>query len=310
MSEPVAVGVDVGGTKLLAATIDGEGRVLERRREPSPTGDADALLGRIVALVEDLGPDLPVGVGIAGIVTNDGTLVYGPNVRVTDVPIAQELERRFEVPVVVANDATVALYGEYRAGAAAEHPTSVMFTLGTGVGGAVLLDGTIVTGAHGFAGELGHLIVEEGGRRCGCGNLGCVEAYSSGTAIGAMARERLAAEPGTETGLREAAPLDGRAVSAAAVEGDTFAREVLLEAGTWLGVAMATLANAFDPSAILLGGGAATQTAGWVVPAASASMRERILGREHRPLPPIILAQLGDDAGMIGAALLAASAAG
>ena len=310
--DAVAVGIDIGGTKLVAAAVAGDGTILDRRRTttPAPRGDTspdapERLVATIADLAADLGPGLPVGVGVAGIVTQ-GRLEYSPNLAVEHLPLQEELQRRLAVDVVVANDATVAGWGEARAGGARGVDDLVMFTLGTGVGGALVLRGRPVFGTHGFAGELGHLIVAEGGRRCPCGNRGCVEAYSSGTAMGVLASERLATTAAHSL-LRQRAVVDGRAVTEAAHAGDALAIEVLEEAGFWLGVAIASTVNAFDPGLVLVGGGAAPGAADWVVPAAAAAMSDRVMGRGHRELPSVALAALGDDAGMVGAALLAVS---
>lgn len=306
MSAPVAIGVDVGGTKLVAATLDADGAVVERRRLSTPAGEGDRLLDTLTEIVEGLGGGLPVGIGIAAIVDPAGVVRYGPNIGVRDLPLAELLADRLDVPVVVKNDATVAAYGEYRIGAGRDADEMLMLTLGTGVGGGIVLDGRILEGRGGFAGELGHIIVHEGGRPCPCGNRGCLEAYASGTAIGLTARERLVDREITST-LREVVQLDGKAVTSAAVDGDAFARDVLREAGSWLGVGMASLANALDPELIVVGGGAAIQAADFVIPAARQALADRLLGRAFRTPPEVVHATLSDDAGMVGAGLLAAA---
>lgn len=304
MGEAVAIGIDVGGTKLVAAVIDGEGRVLERLRRETPAGDARRLVDDLRGLVADLGGDLPVGVGIAALVTPAGVVRYGPNIDVHDLDLARALSEGAAGPAVVLNDASAAALGEQRVGAARGHRDVVMLTLGTGVGGGVVVGGALLTGANGFGGELGHLVVDDGGRRCACGNRGCVEAYASGSAIGERARQRLADEP-VDSLLRDAERPTGRDVTLAARDGDELAREVLVEAGQWLGVALAGLVNALDPEVVLLGGGAAAQTATWMLPAARTAMERRIIGHTWRPPPPLELAALGDDAGMVGAGLAA-----
>jgi glucokinase len=298
--EAVAIGIDVGGTKLVAATLAADGGVLRRLRRETPAGDERQLVGDLGDLVAELGSDLPVGVGIAGLVTPKGAVRYSPNIAVYDLDLAAELGQVTSGGVAIVNDASAAARG---------HHDVVMLTLGTGVGGGVVVAGELVLGTQGYAGELGHLIVEEGGRPCPCGNRGCIEAYASGSAIGRAAAQRLATTdaPGA---LRDVDPLTGKSVTLAAREDDELAREVIEEAGFWLGVALAGLVNALDPEIVLLGGGAAAETAPWMVPAASAAMRQRLLGPDFREIPPIELASLGDDAGMVGAGLLAAERAG
>ncbi|MCA1783776.1 MAG: ROK family protein [Intrasporangiaceae bacterium] len=233
---------------------------------------------------------------------------YGPNIGIRDLPLARQLEERVGRAVTVLNDASAAAFAEQRVGAARGYLDVVMFTLGTGVGGGVTRGGDLVLGRSGYAGETGHMIVAEGGRRCPCGNRGCIEAYASGTAIGAMARDRL--EDGDEPSMLRDVDhdrVDGRAVSDAARAGDAVAREVLGTAGRWLGVAAASVVNLLDPDIIVVGGGAATSTAPWLLPEARRAMRERLLGAEFREPPAIELATLADDAGTVGAGLYAAT---
>lgn len=308
MGAPVAVGIDVGGTKLTAATLDGDGSIIDRERRQSPRRDAVELMDLLEELVHNLdGDGLPVGIGIAGIVAPDGTLRYGPNLAIEEVPIGRELGSRLAADVVVKNDATAALYGEYRIGAGRDVDHLLMVTLGTGVGGALLIGGEVVDGAHGFAGELGHIIIVDNGRPCPCGNLGCLEAYASGTAIERRAAQRLG-DASIESSLRQLGldEIVGKDVTNAANEGDPFAQEVLTEAGMWLGIGLASLVNVVDPQRVLVGGGASTGSADWILPAARHAMGERVLGSQYRALPELVLAELGDDAGMIGAGLLAA----
>jgi glucokinase len=304
MGAPVAVGVDVGGTKMLAVTVDEGGVVLRRERLTSPRGDADGLVETIVATARTLGEGLPVGIGVAGIVGLDGTLRYGPNIDVRDLPLQTRVADELSVPVAVCNDATAALAGEMQAGAARGAQQVVMLTLGTGVGGAVAVDGQLVYGATGLAGELGHIPVLDGGRPCPCGNNGCLEAYASGKAIGDRARETIAGDD-TPTRLRDVGEIDGKAVTLAALDGDELARGIVEEAGYWLGVGLTGLVNVLDPELVVVGGGAATLSSPLVIPVASRVVAERVIGAAHRDVPEIVPAELADDAGVIGAGLTA-----
>jgi glucokinase len=303
-----ALGIDIGGTQLRAAVVAPDGRIVDRDRRPTPAEDPTSLVETVVELIRDVhdrhGRDLPVGMGIAGLVTADGTVRYGPNIGIRDLPLAARLRDGAGAEVVVANDASVAALGEQRVGAGRDHRDLVLVTLGTGVGGGVVVAGKLVTGAGGFAGELGHIVVSEGGRPCPCGNRGCVEAYASGSAIGALARDRLV-DPTTVTSLRELDQVMGPDVTAAARAGDAVATEVLTEAGTWLGVALANVVNVLDPEVVLLGGGAAEAAIRWMRPAAQDTMASHLVGSRWRTAPPILLAELGDDAGVVGAAMLA-----
>jgi glucokinase len=305
VADPVAVGLDVGGTKLVAASVTADGTIVDRRRIATPRGDTGQLLDTLVGLVHDVGPDLPLGVGIAGIIDRHGTMRYAPNLGLTDVALVPLLRDALGTDVVIANDASVAVYGEYRAGAGAGIDDLLMVTLGTGVGGGVVVAGRLLQGANGFATELGHIIVQEGGRLCPCGNAGCLEAYASGTAIG-LRGAILVNDPDEPTVMSHYEAIDGKAVTRAAIEGDALAQRILAEAGHWLGVGLASLVNAFDPGRVLVGGGASVQAAPWILPAAAEAMNARIMGAPHRgQLPDVVLAELGDDAGTIGAALLA-----
>lgn len=308
MGEPCAIGIDIGGTKLVAATVTVDGEVLDRRRRRTPASDAELLVRTVRELIAELGDHLPVGIGIAGLVTEDGEVRYGPNIAVRDLPLAARVADATAGEVRVLNDASAAVLGEQRAGAGRGCRDVALFTLGTGVGGGLIVDGRLVVGRHGMAGELGHVVVREGGRPCPCGNLGCIEAYASGSAIGTIARERLV-DPTVVSSLREVDEPTGRSVATAAQDGDVFAQQVLVEVGTWLGVAAANVVNALDPELILVGGGAASSNAPWLLPAAAESLAHHLIGSPWRQAPPIELTALGDDAGMVGAALHAAEAA-
>jgi glucokinase len=309
VSTPVAIGIDIGGTQLRAAIVATDGSLHHRTAQPTPADDATLLVTTLQEVIAELGTDLPVGIGIAGLVSPSGVVRYGPNIGVRDLPLAAELVEATSAPVVVINDASAAAFGEQQAGAAIGRRDVVLFTLGTGVGGGIVVDGRLLVGSRGFAGELGHIIVDEGGRRCPCGSRGCVEAYASGTAITLLARERLV-DPTQATVLRGHEVLTGPLVTQAARQGDAFAADVLREVGHWLGIAIASMVNALDPEIVLLGGGAAAATADWVLPEARSVGQAHLVGGRWRSLPPVELAALGDDAGMIGAGLHAASATG
>jgi glucokinase len=306
---PVAIGIDIGGTHLRAARVTADGDLHDRVRRQTPAQAPARLVEVLAEVVETFDGDLPVGIGMAGLVSLDGTVRYGPNIGIRNLPLARHLEDRIGRAVTVLNDASAAAFAEQRVGAASGYLDVVMFTLGTGVGGGVTRGGDLVLGRSGYAGETGHMIVAEGGRRCPCGNRGCIEAYASGTAIGAMARDRLL-DGDEPSSLREHDRVDGRAVSDAAHAGDEVARDVLATAGHWLGTAAASVVNVLDPDIILVGGGAATRTAPWLLPAARHAMRERLLGADFREPPAVELAVLGDDAGTVGAGLYAAVESG
>jgi glucokinase len=292
--------------------VTAAGEVVARTRRDTPARDVEGILAAIEEVVAELddGSGVPVGIGAAGLVDADGVVRYAPNLDWEDYPLRAMAAERLGVPVTVDNDANAAAWAEFRLGAGRDASQSmVMLTVGTGVGGGLVLGGRLARGATGLGGELGHIVVCEGGRRCPCGNLGCLEAYASGTAIGRLAEERVAGgELPPDSMLGGLAERTGKAVTVAAQEGDRAARDVLAEVGRWLGVGIASLVNALDPEVVVLGGGAMSARGLLLEPAREAA-GARLLGRGLRSLPPIEVAALGDDAGFIGAALLAGDAA-
>jgi glucokinase len=306
MTAPVAVGIDVGGTHLRAGLVGPEGLIGSMLRRRSEVDDADALVAGIVSILGDVAVGqaslLPVGLGMAGLIDRDGRLRYGPNVGVRELPLAERLRAELgaERRIRVVNDGAAAVVGEHRVGAARGHRDVVMLTLGTGVGGGIVVDGRLLEGAGGFAGELGHLIIEEGGRDAPSGVRGTVEAYASGAAIAWEADEACAA------GAPGARPEDAVGVVAAAEAGEPWARAVLERVGDRLGVAIASVVAVVDPSIVVVGGGAGDAASEFLLPAARRSFVANMMGAAYRPVPPVVPAALGDDAGVIGAGLLAA----
>ena len=309
MSAAVAIGIDVGGTHLRAGRVGPDGLIGAVLRRASEVDDADALVAAIVRVLDELGEGaasrMPVGLGMAGLVDREGRLRYGPNVGVRETPLAALLAAALgaQRPVRVVNDASAAVVGEHRVGAACGHRDVVMFTLGTGVGGGVISDGRLLEGAHGFAGELGHLVIVEDGRDAPSGVRGTVEAYASGTAIAREAAEAVAA------GLAGARAADAPTLVAAAAAGEPWALAVLERVGARLGVAIASVVAVLDPSIVVIGGGAGDAAATFLLPAARTAFVANLMGAAHRPIAAVVPAELGDDAGVIGAGLLAADLA-
>ena len=309
---PAAVGIDVGGTKIGAGLVAADATLLTRARRETPAEDGDAIMAEIVDLTRTLSRGhatvvgVPLGVGAAGMVDADGAVLYAPNLALRRRPVRQQLSDELGVAVIVANDANVAAWGEFRAGAAKDVDGSiVMLTLGTGVGGGLVVHNRLSLGTHGMGAEFGHIIVREGGEQCPCGNRGCLEAYASGTAIGHEAqRRRDTGNVPRSSALYDMEVCTGKSVTLAARAGDEAAIDVLASCGFWLGVGIASLVNAFDPAVVVIGGGAMQAGELLLGPARLAS-RERVLGHADREDVPIIPALLGDDAGVIGAALLA-----
>lgn len=279
-----AIGVDIGGTNVRVAAVAVDGTVRDVQRAPTPYGDAARLVTTVAELVDGL-PG-PIGVGIAGGITADGALCGAPNLGLDGVRIGALLADALGRGVTVTNDADAAVWGEHQLGAGRGVDHLVLLTLGTGVGGGAVVDGALLRGATGLAGEFGHIIVDEGGAPCPCGNRGCLEAYASGTAMA--------------TGDR-----DAREVVAAARGGDQEAVAHLAAVGTWVGVGLASLVAVLDPARIVLGGGAGEAAFDQVAPAAREALAERLFARARRDPPPLVAAELGDRAGVVGAALLA-----
>lgn len=313
----VTIGIDIGGTKVLAGVVDPLGRVLTRERRETPGKSVAAVEDTIVELVTSFAARFDVsavGIGAAGFVdAQRATVLFSPHLAWRNEPLRAALMSRIRLPVVVDNDANCAAVAETRFGAGVEHRQVLCVTLGTGIGGALVIDGRVYRGASGMAGEFGHIQVVPEGRRCECGNRGCWEQYASGNALVREARELLLAESPMAHGLRDRVDgdislLTGPLVSEAAREGDAMAVELIGEVGTHLGTGLAGMAAAFDPSCIIIGGGLSEVGNLLLAPTRTAFSRT-LVGRGFRTEPVITLAALGADAGFIGAADVARSAA-
>ncbi len=255
-----------------------------------------------------------VGIGAAGFVdATRSRVMFAPHLNWRDEPLRDKVFRRLQVPVVVDNDANAAAHAESRFGAGRGHRLVLCITLGTGIGGAMVLDQRVFRGSNGMAGEFGHMQMVPGGHRCPCGNRGCWEQYASGNALVRDARELMAADSPVAHRLRQIVQGDGSRltgphVTRAAMDGDPLSMELLAETGTRLGVGLAGLAAAFDPDCIVVGGGVSAAGELLLGPARQAFSRH-LVGRGHRPEPPILEAALGSDANFVGAADMARSAA-
>ncbi|MGH2690886.1 MAG: ROK family protein [Actinomycetota bacterium] len=304
---PVAVGIDLGGTKIAGLRMDESGEVLARDEAPTPA-DADAILDELVRLVKELagGDAGAVGVGAAGMVEFDaGTLRFSPNLPLRDIPLRQLIEERCGLPCLVDNDANAAGWGEYRFGAAADHRNVLLVTVGTGIGGALVIDGQLYRGAHGFAAEIGHIIVEPDGPECGCGNRGCWEQVASGQALERLGRAEADRAPdGAIARAARGREVRGEQVSEAARAGDAAARGVFEEVGRRLGEGIAGLVNVLDPELVVVGGGMGEEGDLLLEPARRA-FSQTVEAVDRRPEVPILMAVLGNEAGAVGAAAMA-----
>ena len=311
----LAVGVDIGGTKVAAGVVDRAGTVIDhvRRDTPHRSTTPDVVEDTIVDAVLDLAQRHEihaVGIGAAGFV--DATrshVLFSPHLSWRNEPLREAISSRLRLPVVVENDANAALWGEWRFGAARGETHAVCVNLGTGIGGAILVNGSLQRGRFGVAGEFGHMQVVPQGRRCECGNRGCWEQYASGNALVREARELAASGSPVAHGLLESAGGDvanitGPLVTAAASAGDPAAIELVEEVGRWLGVGIANLAAALDPGMFVIGGGLSEAGELMLGPARETFQRS-LTGRRFRPEAEIVPAALGNQAGLVGAADLA-----
>jgi glucokinase len=307
------VGVDVGGTKLLGLLVGPAGGdavpVLAQQRVPTPHG-GDAIVDAVVKLWEELsgvGPrPAALGIGAPGLVDRAGRLRFAPNLPgVTELELGPRVRERIGgVPVAVENDATCAGWGERTHGAGRGADDVVLVTLGTGIGGGIVCGGLLLLGASGFAGEIGHMVVDPNGPPCPCGQRGCWERFASGSGLGWLGRNAAVAGKGrriVEIAGGDVDAVRGEDVTAAAVEGDVEALAVIDQFAWWLALGLANLANTFDPSVIVIGGGL-VEAGDLLLAPARAAFEGMVEGAEHRPPVPIVAAQLGEQAGAIGAA--------
>jgi glucokinase len=312
-----SIGLDIGGTKILGVVVSRDGTVSVNDRVPTPA-TGEGILEAVADLVRGLAEDpevasMPritrVGVGAPGLVDRTGVLRFAPNLPgVVGLRIREALSARLPgVRLRIGNDATCAGWAEFVLGSARGSRNTLMVTLGTGIGGGIVTERTVYEGTNGYAGEIGHMVVDPHGPPCPCGKRGCWERFASGSGLGRLARE--AAEAGRARRVVELAGGDpeavrGEHVTRAAAEGDEEAAAVMAGFAWWLALGLANLANVFDPDCFVLGGGLVEAGAVLVEPT-RAAFAELVEAVEHRPAIRILPAMLGERAGAIGAALLA-----
>lgn len=300
-------GIDVGGTKVLGVVLDDTGAVVREERAPTPRG-ADALLHTLTQVAVALGPVPRLGIGLAGLVTREGVLRAGPNLPgITELPVRDELVARLGRGVTVENDGTCACYAEWQVGSGQGARELAVITLGTGIGAGFMVGGSLQRGAQGFTGEPGHMVVDPNGRLCVCGQRGCWERYASGSGLAALGRE--AAEAGQLDQALAAAGGDpqavrGEDVAGAARAGDRQALAVMDRFAWWVALGLVNVVNLLDPEVVVLGGGV-TAALDLVLEPVGSHVRDLIYAADHRRLPRIVAATLGERAGAIGAAMLA-----
>jgi glucokinase len=310
VSASETIGVDLGGTKMLVGALAGTD-VRWESHEASTGQSEDELLELLVREVSEARDARPnataVGLGIPATIDHDrGVAVSAVNLPLADLPIRELVSERVGLPVFVDNDANMAALAEFLYGAAQGKPNTVMLTIGTGIGGGLILGGQVYRGATGAGAELGHMVIQADGPPCqgNCPNHGCIEALASGTALGRDGRAAAESSPDSALGklLTAGETVDGTAVTKAAIAGDETAVAVFELIGGRLGVACSSLANIFQPDAIVVGGGVIAAGELLLEPARR-ELRERALNPMNRT--PILAATLGNDAGMIGAAAMA-----
>jgi glucokinase len=307
------IGVDVGGTKIAAGVVDEKGGIVEMVTRPTPAANASRTIEMISEAVRDLTSRHEVeavGIGAAGFVDESrSSVVFAPNLAWRNEPVARQVEDRTGLPVIVENDANAAAWAETKLGAARGHDHVMMITIGTGIGAGLVLNSQLYRGRWGMAGEPGHYRVVPDGRLCGCGNRGCWEQYASGSALVAEARDFARRSPGAAVRLLQLAGgtpegITGPEVMVAAREGDAAALRCFDIIGHWLGEGLADLAAILDPGCFVLGGGV-SEAGDLLLWQTRAAFESGLTGRQYRPHASVVLAELGPEAGLIGAADLA-----
>ena len=279
------IGIDVGGTKCLGVVVDDSGKVVQQYRLPTP--HADALCDTLVEIVAQLGEFNLIGIGVPGLISPEGVIRASPNlVGAKELALRQMLEVRLGKKVLVENDATCAALGEWKSGAAQGATDAWVITLGTGIGGGFISGSVLQRGAHGFAGEVGHMVVDPDGPLCPCGRNGCWERYASGNGLSYLAN----GEKGEDVLSRAKA-----GAADALVVVDTFAK--------WVALGLVNLTNMTDPDVIVVGGGVIV-SADVVMPRIAHWFEQLLYSPKHRAHPRLVAAQLGEQAGAIGAAML------
>jgi glucokinase len=311
----LTIGVDVGGTKVAGGVVDEHGNIVASNRRDTPAADQAGTRDTIVEVAAELARQYPeviaIGIGAAAWIDAAGsTVLFAPNLAWRDEPLRDYVTKAVGLPTVLENDANVAAWAEFRFGAGRDADDSmVMITVGTGIGGGIVLNGSLWRGANGIAGELGHIESVPDGHPCGCGRLGCLEQYASGKALLRFGRAGARQEPDRARLLLELAGGDplaitGQQVTRAAQEGDEVARDAFTQIGYWLGVSMADLAQIFDPQVLVVGGGV-IEAGDLLMGPTERTYRDQLAQRGRFPVAELKAAETGNTAGVVGAADLA-----
>jgi glucokinase len=307
-----AIGIDIGGTKIAGAVVDELGAIVREDRVPTDASRPEEIENAVVAMIERLsdGPEEIAGAGVAAagfIDAAQSTVYYAPNINWRHEPFREKLEKRIDLPVLIENDANAAGWAEFRYGAGRLVSDMVILTIGTGVGGAIVSNDRLFRGGFGAGAEIGHMRVVPGGLPCGCGAHGCIEQYGSGRALQRMANE-LADAGGIGQALADVrgrtGSLSGSDISALIMAGDPGALAALRQLGDWLGQACASLGAILDPQLFVFGGGVA-QAGELLLEPIRLAYLENLPARGFHPEPEFKIAELVNDAGVVGAADLA-----
>jgi len=312
----LTIGIDIGGTKVLGGVVDENGKILATQRVPTPKEGGAALTKTIADVANHLLKDhdvVALGVSAAGLISSDReTILATGNISGWNgVNLKEELNKFVDLPIFIENDANSAAWGESRYGAGVGEDHMLILTIGTGVGGGAIIDGKLLRGAHGISAEFGHIRVVPEGQLCSCGARGCLEQYASGNALMRHVREAISASPDAAYNLLSRGDgtlegLTGHHITQAARDGDPIALAGFNTTAQWLGAGIASLSALFDPACVVIGGGVIE--AGEILLAPTRAALERLIpfsGR--RPIPKVVAATLGNDAGLVGAADLARS---
>jgi glucokinase len=317
MAEKYGLGVDFGGTKISAGVVNLEtGKLLGAAKKKTRQGQDEEDIAKRLALVieeslNDSGIDrkkiVGIGIGVAGMVDRQkGILLFGPNIGARNIPITEPISQQFKIPTYLGNDVEVATIGEQNFGAGKKCSNFICIFVGTGIGAGIVFNGTIYRGATGFAGEIGHTLLFPDGKSCGCGAYGCLEAYASRTALAKGILTDL--NRGIESTIKEKVDLQkgilrSKAISNALAAGDKVVTSNLHECARYFGMGLVSIVNFYDPARIIVGGGLVEAVPEYL------EIAESVLKRKMLNLPrkqvELLKAQLGDFAGIIGAAVMA-----
>ncbi|MBM3691457.1 MAG: ROK family protein [Actinobacteria bacterium] len=309
----LTIGIDIGGTKIAAGVVDESGKILKYEKTVSPSRDRTAIRNTIFELCKPLLQSFDVsaiGISAAGFLSKDRKqILFSPNLDMTGFHIGEEIASLTSKPVVLENDANSAAWGEFQFGAGREFKNLVMLTIGTGLGSGIVIENRLVVGGYGMAAEAGHSVLVPDGEDCGCGLKGCFEQYASGSALTRNARKLAIANPDAGRALIEYCGgnvelITGERVTELAQRGDEIAIALLTEIGTRLGQGLAGIAAVLDPEIFVIGGGG-SGAGELILQPARRSFLKHLTAAKYRPIAPILQAQLGNAAGIVGVADLA-----